>query len=169
MSARRAGAGRREPRSAWDWFPWAVAASLVVVIVINAGMIWTALRTFPGAAGADGFDLSNDYNKVLAAAARQQALGWRFAARLGEGNRIAVRLADRAGAPLAGAQLSAVAERPVGPRAVTPLAFHELVPGRFVADRSLPMGRWDVLLTARAGGQLLTTTVRVVAEERTGR
>ncbi len=159
---------RRRPRSVWDWFPWAVTAALAVVIAINAGMIWTAVRTFPGAAGADGFDLSNDYNKVLSAAARQQALGWHLAVQLDAGNRVTVRLGDRAGAPLAGARISATAERPVGPKNTTWLRFRESVPGRFVADPPLRMGRWDVLLSARAGGQLVTTTIRVVAEERRG-
>ena len=51
----------------WRWFPWAIALSLLVVVAVNGGMVWAALRTFPGVAGTDGFDLSNHYNRVLAA------------------------------------------------------------------------------------------------------
>src|ERR1039457_524351 len=63
-------------RSAWRWFPLWVALSLLVVIIVNGGMMWAALSTFPGAAGSDGFDLSNNYDKVLDRVAQQQALGW---------------------------------------------------------------------------------------------
>lgn len=159
----------RAPRSAWDWFPWAITLALVVVIAINGGMVWIAVNTFPGVAGTDGYDLSNDYNRVLTAEARQKALGWQLRARLDPANHTVVRLVDRTGAPLPGARLTATAERPIGPKDTRTLAFQEVAPGRYIATKTLPMGRWDVLVDARADGHLFTSTAQVVAEQRVGR
>jgi nitrogen fixation protein FixH len=36
-----------------------------VVVAVNAGMIFAALASFPGKAGSDSFDLSNQYDAVL--------------------------------------------------------------------------------------------------------
>jgi nitrogen fixation protein FixH len=154
----------RRRRTGWNWFPWWVTAALLVVIVVNAGMVWTALRTFPGAAGADGFDLSNNYNKVLAAEARQQALGWHVAVGLSDGDRVHVGLSGPGNAPLPGATLAATAERPIGPKDPIPLRFQEEGPGRFLALGQLPRGQWNVLLTVRAAGRRYTTAVRLVAD-----
>lgn len=157
---------RRGPRSAWDWFPWAIWGALIVVIAVNAGMIWAALATFPGSAGPDGFDLSNDYNRVLRAEAQEKALGWHVALRLSGGNVLRLDLTGPGGAVLAGAAPAAVAERPVGPKERRAIVFRAVAPGRFLATQGLPRGRWDVLLTVRAAGHVFTTAERIVAEER---
>ena len=68
-----------EGRSAWRWFPWAVAGTMGIVIVVNVWMVVIAMRSFPGAAQGNGFALSNEYNQVLKDEARQEALGWTLA------------------------------------------------------------------------------------------
>jgi nitrogen fixation protein FixH len=156
---------RRGPRSPWDWFPWAVAASLVVVIVINAGMIWAALATFPGQAGPDGFDLSNHYNAVLLAAARQQALGWKLGFGLGGDDHLVLRLAGPGGRPLAGVTAEAEAERPVGPRETRRFRLIPVAPGRWRSAAVLPRGLWQVALTLRAEGHLYSERKRIIVAE----
>ena len=157
---------RRFPRSAWDWFPWAVAASLVVVILINAGMIWAALATFPGQAGEDGFDLSNAYNQVLRAAARQEALGWRVALGVDPARRLRVTLAGPDGRPLSGAVAEAVAQRPVGPRETQRMELVPLPGGGFRAVLPLARGQWQVALTIHAAGHVYAVDRRLIVEER---
>jgi nitrogen fixation protein FixH len=49
----------------WRWFPHAMIAALGLVIAVNLYMVYDAYRTFPGVAGRDGFDLSNEYKRVL--------------------------------------------------------------------------------------------------------
>lgn len=154
----------RRRRRGWDWFPWWVTAAMLAVIVVNAGMIWAALRTFPGAAGADGFDLSNDYNKVIAAEVRQRALGWHVSIGLNDVNRVRVALEGPDNAPLAGATLTAVAERPIGPKDALALRFEEYKAGRFITGGRLPRGQWVVLLTVNAAGHRYTTATRLIAE-----
>lgn len=149
--------------SSWRWFPWAVAGAMGLVIAVNVGMVYAALHTFPGQAGSDGFDLSNRYDQVIERTQAQAALGWTVAAEVDAQHRPVLVLQDRAGAPLSGAMVHATAERPVGPERNTALAFRETAPGHYVANTALDeQGQWDLLLSADAHGQDLTTTRRIV-------
>lgn len=149
--------------SGWWLFPWAITVAMLVVIAVNAGMVYAALHSFPGQAGSDGFDLSNHYDAVLARVARQSALGWRVQAEVDARHRPVLTLRDHDGAPLAGAVVQATAERPLGPAHSTALAFRETAPGRYVADIALnPPGQWDLLLSAGAHAHELVTTRRIV-------
>ncbi len=85
----------------WRWFPLGLITAMGFAFAVNGYMVYTALRSFPGTAGTDGFDLSNDYRRVLQAAAQQSALGWRIESSLDENRRPILHLTDRAGAPLA--------------------------------------------------------------------
>lgn len=150
-------------RSAWRWFPWGVTAALLFVVLVNGGMIWAALSTFPGTAGADGFDLSNHYDRVLDAAARQAALGWRVQASVDAQAYPAITLTDRAGAPLTGARIQAHAERPLGPPEITPLTFQAGSAGLYRAAQALPApGQWDLQISASVEGKTISATRRVL-------
>lgn len=150
--------------SAWRWFPLALIAVMSVVFAVNGIMVWCALGTFPGQAGSDGFDLSNHYDRVLETVQREAALGWQIRATTDAAGRPELRLTDRAGMPLRGAQVVATAERPLGPRETTPLVFRDDGTGRYVADAVLAaQGQWELQLTASANGQTLVSTRRVVA------
>lgn len=149
--------------STWRWFPWAVALSLLVVIVVNVGMMWAALSTFPGTAGADGFDLSNHYDHVLDQVAQQAALGWTVQASVDDGAHPRIVLTDRAGAPLLGARIQARAERPIGPAEATLLSFQATGDGAYRAVQALPTpGQWDLLISAGVEGRTVNTTRRVI-------
>jgi nitrogen fixation protein FixH len=135
---------------------------MAVVVVVNGAMMWVAIGSFPGLATTHGFDSSNGYDRVLAAAGRQQALGWSVTARLDALTPVVV-LAGPDGAPLEGARLSAVAERPIGDPERTQLAFRAVAPGRFAADVRLAPGQWDLDLTVEAAGATYHSLRRVVA------
>jgi nitrogen fixation protein FixH len=153
----------RAAASRWRWFPWALIGGLGIVMAVNGYMIATALRTFPGVAGRDGFDLSNDYNHLLAAAARQAALGWKVEAGTDHTGHATLVLTDRTGTGLTGADISATAERPLGPRERTPLEFHAAGAGHYVAADVLPQkGQWDLLLTVSIAGRTMDATRRVI-------
>jgi len=149
--------------STWRWFPWAVALSLLVVIIVNVGMMWAALSTFPGTAGADGFDLSNHYDHVLDHLAQQAALGWTVQASVDGEAHPRIVLTDRAGAPLLGARIQARAERPIGPAEATLLSFQATGDGAYRAAEALPTpGQWDLLISAGVEGRTVNTTRRVI-------
>jgi nitrogen fixation protein FixH len=151
-------------RSAWRYFPHAMIASMAVVVVVNAGMVYAALDSFPGAAGGDeGFALSNHYDEVLAQAQHEATLGWTVAAQTDESGRPVVTLADRGGAPLHGASVAATAERPLGAPQTRALTFHETAAGRYEAVAALPMqGQWELTLAASSDGQTMAVTRRVI-------
>jgi nitrogen fixation protein FixH len=149
--------------SAWRLFPWLATAAMSVVVVVNAGMIYAALASFPGKAGNEGFELSNQYDAVLDHAQRMAELGWTMRAQADAAGTPEVTLTDRDGAPLTGATVAAAAERPLGDPATRRLAFHEGTAGRYVADAALPLpGQWDLTLSASADGHTMAATRRIV-------
>ena len=76
-----------------------------------------------------------------------------------------LQLTDRSGAPLTGALVQGRAERPVGPEHQTVLLFHEIAPGRYVANTSLDEpGQWELLLSARAQGRRFVTSQRILTQ-----
>lgn len=159
-------------RSGWRLFPLAISGAIVLVMAVNAGMIWRSVATFPGAAlndrfgggDDDSFGISNDYNRILAATDRQNALGWSVAVE-GEGSRPALRLADRHGQPLRSAAVEATAVRPLGASETTELRFRLVRPGRYVAETPLAHpGQWDLMLRIEQTGGAIRVTRRVVVK-----
>ena len=150
--------------SAWRFFPLAVILSMTFVVVVNAGMVYEALHSFPGASeGDEGFALSNHYDIVLDQAQRQAALGWKVAAQTDDAGRAVVVLTDRQGVALHGATVAASAERPLGAPEARSLTFQEVGAGRYVADAVLPLqGQWELTLTASAEGHTVAATRRVI-------
>jgi nitrogen fixation protein FixH len=153
-----------QPHSAWRYYPHAFVAALGVVVLVNIGMVWAALHTFPGVAALDVFDHSNVYDEVLAEAAREAAIGWTVQP-AGEAVTPELSLAGRDGQPLAGAIVTAEARRPLGPDMKTPLAFQETAPGHYVAAAPLPaVGQWELRLLIVRQGQTMHATRRIVAK-----
>src|SRR5215475_12327788 len=132
-------------RSLWRFFPLAIAAGLGLVVVVNAGLVYAALHSFPGKAGDEGFALSNHYDAVLEREQRASALGWTVVAQVDAAGLPEVRLSGADGAPLRGAVVSGAVERPLGASVPRSLTFHEADAGRYVADAVLPAaGQWDL-------------------------
>jgi nitrogen fixation protein FixH len=151
-----------KPRSAWRFFPLAVGAAMAVVIAVNVGMAWSAIRTFPGAAVNDTFDHSNGYDKVLNAAARQAALGWSLQLTVEAGVPVAV-LTDRHGRPVEDARMTVIAQRPLGAEEAGQMTFRSNGHGRYAGTTALtPPGQWDLLFTASIGDRHFHATRRIV-------
>lgn len=136
----------------------AIAAFFGVIFLSNAVMIYLAVSTFPGNVSETAYQDGRDYNELLEAARRQQALGWQTEASLeklpaqGAGRRALVRLhyTDREGDPVTGLQISGALMRPS--QQGTDVSF-DLVPhgsGIYAAQISLPHdGLWDLKVTAK--------------------
>jgi nitrogen fixation protein FixH len=148
----------------WRWFPHGLIGTMGIVFAVNGYMVYDALNTFPGAAGRDGFDLSNQYNHVLATAQQQAALGWHIEVDVIDQRFPVLRLTDRTGTPLTEAEIKAQAERPVGPADLTALTFRAIGDGRYQADASLFSGQWNILLTVSANEGVYNATRRLVVK-----
>lgn len=148
--------------SAWRFFPLAIVGGIGLTVAVNMAMVWSAVATFPGKAGRDGFELSNRYNAVLDREARQAALGWTVRAQADAKGRPVLTVTDASGQPFATARVEAIASRPLGAEQATALAFTDHGAGRFVADQPLGLsGQWDLAITASTGGRAVTVTRRV--------
>lgn len=143
----------------WRFFPWYVAGGIGLTMLVNAALVCFAVHSFPGLATTGGFAASNAYDRVLAAAAEQNALGWSVQASLPDGRPL-LTLATSDGTPIAGATVAATAERPIGNAAPIPLAFHETSPGRQEADTTLAPGKWAVDFTVTGAGHTYHTIRR---------
>jgi nitrogen fixation protein FixH len=150
-------------RSLWRHFPLAIVAGLGLVVVVNAGMVYAALHSFPGQAGDEGFALSNHYDAVLEREQREASLGWAVEARVDSMGRPEVRVTDHDGLPLRGVSMAASAERPLGAPERRSLVFSEIATGSYVADGTLPTpGQWELTLSASLGGHDMAVTRRVI-------
>ena len=148
--------------SSYRWIPWAFAAALGVVVVVNGTLAYFAATSATGLVTAHPFDTGNSYNRVLAAAATQDALGWRAA--IGIANReIVAELAERDGKPLEHLQVTARLVRPVEPIPDVIVRPREEAPGRYAAPAwPARTGQWDVHLSARRGADLFEFTQRII-------
>ncbi len=151
-------------RSGWRFFPYAMVGSIGLMVVIDSGLAWTALRSFPGLAATDVFDHSNLYDQVLDIAAREAQLGWTVAGTVENGQPL-LALTDRAGQPLRGLRIEATAERPLGAANITTPSFREVAPGRYLATVALPLpGQWDLKLALHSETAVLHATRRVIVK-----
>ena len=131
---------------------WHMTAILVtffaVVIAVNMLMATMAVRSFGGAVVENSYVASQKFNGWLAQARAQEKLGWRDRVTLDLSRHVRMELNVK------GAQLSAVAQHPLGRAPDIMLRLHEVVPGTYVSDRVLPAGRWQLRFDIRhAGGE----------------
>lgn len=149
-------------RSLWRFFPHILGLAMGLVFAVNFYFIYVAMNSFPGAAGADGFDLSNRYDRVLQTAAEQTALGWHVQAETDAARRPVLHLLDRAGQTLANVTVQAHAVRPLGPEEPINLEFNPAGAGIWQSNTTLFSGQWDLFLTVHAGSRQYSTTQRLV-------
>lgn len=155
--------------NSFRWIPWAFVAGLGVVVVVNGALAYFAVSSSTGLVTEHPFDAGNTYNRVLDAAAAQDALGWRgqlrftsFGAARGE---VVVGLTDRAGKPLSDVAVSTRFERPIEPLPEMVLPLHEIAPGRYVANAAPGRpGQWEVHATARRDADLFEFAQRIVVK-----
>jgi nitrogen fixation protein FixH len=159
MSDKTGMSGRTD---SWRWFPVGIIGALAFVAVVNAGMVYSALRTFPGSAGEDGFDLSNSYDRVLKVMGVQGELGWHVQSAADTARHPLLQVTDSKGQALANAVVTAQAERPVGPPETTKLTLQANAAGQFVAAEALQPGQWLLAVTVEQNGKTFSTTERLI-------
>lgn len=149
-------------QSAWRWFPWVVVGAMTMVFLANALLITLATRSFPGVVTARPYETGLAYNKVLAEASAQRALGWSIAVKLADG-RVSLGVNDAAGQPLEGLSVSGVLSRPLGQAETVELAFSPEDAATLAAPiGTIAPGQWDLKLILRSGEHRVATTRRLV-------
>lgn len=122
-----------------------LVAGFAVVIAVNLTAAVAAKRTFGGIVVENSYVASQDFNRWLAEAERERALGWKVTPRRREDGRIALEMA---GVPT-GAVITAHARHPLGHLPDRSLAFD---PAGISRER-LPRGRWTLRFTITADGR----------------
>lgn len=151
------------------WIPWLFVGGMLCVVAVNATLIFFAFSSWSGTVGSRAYERGLEYNRVLAAAARESALGWTAEALYqpaadGRGT-LLIALADAKGGPIAG-QISAVAQRPLEAVSPVPIAMQYAGNGRYagaLADLPKP-GVWDFRIEVQWAGEIAHFTRRVVVQ-----
>jgi nitrogen fixation protein FixH len=142
------------------WIPWVFVGGMLLVLVVNIGMVVSALSTFTGVTVGHSYDRGRAYNHVLAEAARQDALGWRATVAV-EGRTLRLAVLDRAGLPVAG-RLQGVLHRPMDGLRL-PMALGADAAGWTADLAAAQPGLWEVQATLTdAEGHRLDIRQRVV-------
>lgn len=147
------------------WIPWIYIAGMLVVFAVNGVLILFALRTFPGLSVDAPFQRGVHYNRVLAEAERQAALGWQITAMFArDGAELVIDALDRNGHALGDLGIAVRVSRPVEAMPDLPVALRYAGAGRYVGTVELPKsGQWDVHIDAVAkSGERVQTTRRLV-------
>jgi nitrogen fixation protein FixH len=138
---------------------WHVGAMIgtffAVVIGVNATFITLATQTFPGEIVKKSYVQGLQYNKTIAARARQAAMGWRAEAelvRVASGPIVRIRMVDRSGQPLPALALSGALKRGVTAAEDHALVFAAADDGAYEAALPADLGKGRWLLSARADG-----------------
>ena len=131
-------------RARWAW--WSL---------VNVGMIYAALHSFPGKAGDEGFDLSNQYDAVLERVQREAAARLDVLARTDAAGRPEVDLTGSAWCAAARRVDHGVCRTPAGrSESAQSLVFHETgcraLCRRHGADDARPVGPDAVGIRRRA-------------------
>ncbi len=155
--------------SSHRWIPWTFVGGLAVVIAVNGLLAYFAATSATGLVTEHPFESGNSYNRVLAAGAAQDALGWhgtaQFLARGYGRGEIAVEFSDAAGRPIRGLAVTARFERPVDPLPDRTVSLAETAAGHYVAAVALDRpGQWELRIGAARGHDRFAFAQRIIAE-----
>lgn len=156
------------PTAARDrWIPWYFVLFFAVISAVMATMVTLAVRTQSGIVTDHPYEKGLAYNRVIASAERQAALGWKGTAThtpTGERTgRLTFRLRDKAGAPV---HVESVAVRIVRPTQAGHDFRATLLPitgDDYAAEVTYPLpGVWELHFHAVANGQPYQQSTRIV-------
>ena len=128
-----------------------------VVIAVNFFMARMAVGTFGGTVVDNSYVASQNYNRWLAAAARQDRLGWTVKASLTAERFVTIDV-HQDGGPLPGAAAVGNAQHPLGQADDIELEFEPQTGGRLISTETLPAGRWNVQISVRRGADIYRLT-----------
>ena len=131
---------------------------MVVVAVVNGVLVALALGTWSGLETVAHYQKGLDYNRDLAGARAQAALGWRVDFRFtpgtgpGHGGELAVSFEDKNGRPLEALDVNTRILRPTQAGLDKDLALVHRGGGRYAARLEVPLaGQWTVRVHAYGG------------------
>jgi nitrogen fixation protein FixH len=158
-------AARAMPRRS-RWIPWVFVGGFLLVVAVNAALIFFSVNSFTGLTTTEPYTKGLRFNDQIREAELYERLGWHVAARFSpvEARRgtIEVKLTDRNGAALTGAEVSVEFSRPVEKDRDFTLTLRSHGGGRYSADAEFPLaGIWDVKYRIARGSETLKARDRL--------
>lgn len=154
-------------RNRGSHLPWIFFGGMLLVVAVNAVLIYFAFATWSGLATEHAYERGRGYNKALQAMERQEALGWSLAASLHKeagGVALVIDATDRNALPLEGLALEVTMLRPLGAARTVKATLLPVGDGRYVARfDKLQRGLWEARITAIGGGERMLVTQRLTA------
>lgn len=120
-----------------------------VVIAVNLFMAYRAVDGFHGTVVDNSYVASQNYNDWLSKAEASKALGWQVMPQRRDDGRVVLETL----AVPDGATIVVEAERPLGERETIRLSFAPQGEGRWLSNKVLAQGRWQLRMAITAPGQ----------------
>jgi nitrogen fixation protein FixH len=155
--------------------PWVLGwiGMIVVVLAVNALMIWLAIDTSPGLVTESYYDHGANYEKTLQKRERRDQLAWNAKLQIPErilvGNPTPIRIiaVDKRGVPLAADTATLYAYRPSDADADFAVQMIIERAGTYIAMAQFPLlGTWDLIASIKHGEDKLDITGRIFADRR---
>jgi nitrogen fixation protein FixH len=168
MTERRDTMPRARRPDGW-WYPWLFVAAMGLVVVVNGGLVFLALKTWSGLETEQHYLKGLAYNENLKGAEAQDRLGWRvevaFAtvtANSPRAGQLTASFRDRAGTPLGGLAVEVLLIRPTQTGFDRKAALAHQGEGLYAAPVELPLpGQWDVRVHAWRGSDAFQAVKRI--------
>lgn len=144
------------------WHMFAILIAMFgTIVAVNLVMAHFAVTTFGGTVVDNSYVATRHYNRWLAEARDQEALGWHVKATIDPDRRVRITAAAAKG-PLDGA-ISAVASHPLGRAPDLALGFMPAGDGQYVSTRPLRAGRWTLKITVTSSENVARFTEDIPA------
>jgi nitrogen fixation protein FixH len=134
---------------------WHVLAMFIaffgVIFTVNFTMAYLANSTWSGLVVANGYVASQSFDKDLAKARAQEALGWKVGFDFTQ-DRVRLTFEDKAGQKIDALLITGDLERTVTDRQDQKLTFQPMGAGVYTAPANLSPGVWEVEIDAEGNG-----------------
>jgi len=138
-----------------------IVAFFAVVVTVNMVMARFAVSTFSGTLVDNSYVASQNYNKWLEESRKQQAHGWTASRVTRLEDKVAMTVRDTDDSALQDAEITAIAEHPVGRADPITLHFVQDRTGAYISRDSLPEGRWKLRITIMHRGNKMALAQEV--------
>lgn len=139
-----------------------IVAFFAVIFIVNMVMARFAISTFSGTLVDNSYVASQKYNKWLGEARKQKAHGWKTSSVKRLQDKVAVTVLKADDTALEDAEITAIAEHPVGRTDPIILRFAENGAGAYVSQDVLPQGRWKLRITITHRGNKMALAQEVI-------
>lgn len=124
-----------------------------IVMTVNFTMARMAIGTFGGTVVDNSYVASQNYNRWLDAAERQDRLGWTVQATMTK-DRFVIITVSKGKTLATGVTAVADAIHPLGRASDIPLQFRAMPDGRLKSMVALPAGRWTIQVSLRQNADI---------------